>query len=737
MRLKYLRPLFIGSTLLLTQVHADMTEQILSEIASGERSIRPEITSLKSVPIPEPTDMNVYVKDKEKAIALGKALFWDMQLGSDGATACASCHFSAGADNRAKNQINPGFAHSNQDGTSNSSNEFDSDQGPNYHLSTSDFPRHIKADPKLFISNVLRDTDDVLGSQGVHYSLFTEAGEEVLLPDPDGFEVGGTNTRRVQARNSPTVINAVFNHRQFWDGRASNIFNGKNTHGDADKDAFVYKAIDGKATAVKISIDNASLASQATDPITSNIEMSADGRTWSDVGVEILSTDAGTSQLKSERVGQRTRQILATNPLAYQKVSPTDSVLGKLAAADGTGLSVASYSSMISSAFQSEWWSSNDTITLEDGTEHTQMELNFSLYFGLAVQLYEATLVSDNTRVDQYLEGDKSALTEQEIVGFHLADAEGRCLNCHGGSELTFASVSRINEQGLTRNRKGDLIDEGFNNIGVRPTLDDLGVGGNDPFGNALGYARQTHLGLYDNPNIDGIDEEMTADLGNDGAFKISSLRNIELTAPYFHNGGESTLEDVIDFYFRGGNFRTYDEELSHPIIGYTADRTEESPITGLGILTGDLLNSGPGLDDADKASLVAFLKALTDERVLYRKAPFDHPQLFVPAGHVGDNTTVETDENGQAVDIMVEIPAVGAEGGDPLPTFNDNLLPATQGTKADASIVADTTVSVDTDVPSTGGGCSYNPKSKNFDMSFLFIMALGLLYPLRRRFMK
>ncbi len=725
MKTKYLKSLLVGSTLLLTQTHADLTEQILSEIASGERSIRPEIQSLKTVPIPEPTDLGVYIKDKEKAISLGKALFWDMQLGSDGATACASCHFTAGADNRAKNQINPGFAHANQDGTSNSSNVFEDGQGPNYQLSVSDFPRHMKADPKLFLSNILRDTDDVLGSQGVHYSLFTEDGERILLPDPDGFEVGGTNTRRVQARNSPTVINAVFNHRQFWDGRASNVFNGKNTHGDADKDALVYKVVDGNVTGVKVSIDNASLASQATDPIISNIEMSADGRTWTDVGVEILIDPTEPNQGRVQRVKQRINQILATNPLANQKVSPTDSVLGELVdPSDGTGLSVASYDAMIRAAFQPEWWSSNDIITLEDGTEHTQMELNFSLYFGLAVQLYEATLVSDNTRVDQYLEGNTSALTEQEIVGFHLADAEGRCLNCHGGSELTFASVSRINEQGLTRIRKGDLIDEGFNNIGVRPTLDDLGVGGTDPFGNALGYARQTQLGLYDNPSIPGIEEEMAADLGNDGAFKIPSLRNIALTAPYFHNGGDSTLEDVIDFYFRGGNFRTTDETLSYPIIGYSADRTEESPITGLGILTGELLDSGPGLDDADKASLVAFLKALTDERVLYRKAPFDHPQLFVPAGHVGDNISVESDANGEAVDILVEIPAVGAEGGDPLPTFQQNLAPATDTPPADVS------------TSGGGGGCTYNPNSKHVDMSFLFILALGLLYPFRRKFL-
>jgi len=451
--------------------------------------------------------------------------------------------------------------------------------------------------------------------------------------------------------------------------------------------------------------------------------MSADGRTWSDVGVEILLTDTEKSQRRNQNIGEVTREILAAKPLAKQKISPTDSVLGKYADPNGTGLNVGNYDAMIRAAFQPEWWSSNETITLDDNSTHTQMELNFSLYLGLAVQLYEATLVSDNTRVDQYLEGNTSALTQQEIVGFHLADAEGRCLNCHGGSELTFASVSRINEQGLTRNRKGDLIDEGFNNIGVRPTLEDLGVGGNDPFGNALGYARQTQLGLYDNPNIPGTEEEMTADLGNDGAFKIPPLRNIALTAPYFHNGGESTLEDVIDFYFRGGNFREFDEALSHPIIGYSADRTEESPITGLGVLTGELLDSGPGLDETDKASLVAFLKALTDERVLYRKAPFDHPQLFVPAGHIGDNTTVEIDEHGQAKDILVEIPEVGAEGGDPLPSFYENLVPATDTTTADVS--------------SSGGGCTYDPNSKNFDISFLFIMILGLLYPFRRKFLK
>src|SRR5262249_8442825 len=63
--------------------------------------------TLKQVPVPEPTDLSVYVKNRSAAIAMGKALFWDMQVGSDGVQACASCHFRAGADPRSINQANP------------------------------------------------------------------------------------------------------------------------------------------------------------------------------------------------------------------------------------------------------------------------------------------------------------------------------------------------------------------------------------------------------------------------------------------------------------------------------------------------------------------------------------------------------------------------------------------------------------------------------------------------------
>src|SRR4051812_38374208 len=61
--------------------------------------------SLKRVPVPQPTNLPQYVRDETALKVLGKALFWDMQAGSDGRTACASCHFHAGADHRAQNQL--------------------------------------------------------------------------------------------------------------------------------------------------------------------------------------------------------------------------------------------------------------------------------------------------------------------------------------------------------------------------------------------------------------------------------------------------------------------------------------------------------------------------------------------------------------------------------------------------------------------------------------------------------
>ena len=75
-------------------------------------------------------------------------------------------------------------------------------------------------------------------------------------------------------------------------------------------------------------------------------------------------------------------------------------------------------------------------------------------------------------------------------------------------------------------------------------------------------------------------------------------------------------------------------------------------------------------ITSTERDQLLAFLLALTDERVRTRKAPFDHPQLFVPNGHPGSTTSVTNDGFGYATDSLTEIPPTGRNGGTPLLNF-------------------------------------------------------------------
>jgi len=87
---------------------------------------------------------------------------------------------------------------------------------------------------------VLFDTDEVAGSAGLFPTPFqgVTPGNPVEQTTSSGtdqvFNVGGTNVRRVTGRNAPSVINAVFNFRNFWDGRAQNEFNGVDPFGTRD-----------------------------------------------------------------------------------------------------------------------------------------------------------------------------------------------------------------------------------------------------------------------------------------------------------------------------------------------------------------------------------------------------------------------------------------------------------------------------------------------------------------------
>lgn len=150
-----------------------------------------------------------------------------------------------------------------------------------------------------------------------------------------------------------------------------------------------------------------------------------------------------------------------------------------------------------------------------------------------AIAAFERTIVIDDTPFDRFLAGDYDALTEEEILGMKVFANEGQCITCHNGPNLT---------------------DQQYHNVGL--DSDDEG--------------RMEHTG----------DEE------DDGAFRTAGLYGIAHHAPYMHDGSLETLEDVVDFYDRGGD--------GHP---------NTSPlITEL------------NLTDEQKSALVAFLKALSGD---------------------------------------------------------------------------------------------------------------------------
>ncbi|HEY3771176.1 MAG TPA: cytochrome c peroxidase [Candidatus Angelobacter sp.] len=593
--------------------------------------------SLKTATIPGPTaaELANLITDKKAAIALGKAFFWEMQFGSDGKTACASCHFNAGADSRTGNQIDPGQRRVDANGfPAPDSNTFHAGFGPNHALAMNDFPLHTTAS----------DNNNIVGSQGVLRNNFNDvilgqgAEDETSIVDPvwsisDGND-GTLNVRRSTPRNAPSVINAVFNSRNFWDGRAQSIFNGVDPFGAGDPAARLLQTDPNNLNAtveVALRLSNSSLASQAVGPPGSDIEMSATGRPFVKIG----------------------KKMLTLTPLGLQQVATDDSVLGSLSAMPNNGLT-SNYISMIQAAFQPKWWNSNVVVDassnyLHNGTpantnEYSQMEYNFSMFWGVAIQMYESTLVSDNSRFDQFVDGNSNALTSIEQTGLDRFEGKGGCINCHNGVEFTDASVSNIVAKGTVVEQLsgGRWHDIGFHNIGLRPTDDDMGIAASDPSGLAsLSVAQLASLG-----QVSGTPVPAGAPVAVVGAVKTPSLRNVELTAPYFLNGGQATLAQLVDFYSRGGDFRTVDQDPKLQPVSFSAD---------------------------DKAAVVAFLKSLTDERVRNQSAPFDHPSLLVPNG------AIVTD--GVMTEQMITIPATGASGGAAMTKFCDSLVGASSAT--------------------------------------------------------
>lgn len=189
------------------------------------------------------------------------------------------------------------------------------------------------------------------------------------------------------------------------------------------------------------------------------------------------------------------------------------------------------------------------------GTEHVTMEK-----INMAVAQFIRTFISANSKFDRYMRGEEQ-LSASELSGFVLFTTEegADCFHCHGGFGNPLFTTNLFYNNGKDT---------------VFPGLDDR-------------YA-------------------ITGDPMDKGAYKATTLRNIELTGPYMHDGRFSTLEEVVDYYAHGLLWSPYIDPLMHHIA-----------------------NGGTQLTPSEKADLIAFIQTLRDEEFLHN--PDFGPPVSLP----------------------------------------------------------------------------------------------------------
>lgn len=183
-----------------------------------------------------------------------------------------------------------------------------------------------------------------------------------------------------------------------------------------------------------------------------------------------------------------------------------------------------------------------------------------SVLISKAIAQFERTLISYNSKFDRVLRKEDK-LTKEELRGFEIVNDQSMadCLHCHSTDANALATSRKFSNNGLDSIRDPRLYP-------------DYGLGGH------------------------------TRNLADYGKFKIPSLRNIALTAPYMHDGRFKTLREVIDFYSEG----------LKPSV------TIDSKMTRL-------KNRGVQLSEYDKICLEAFLNTLTDS-VFISNPEFSNP---------------------------------------------------------------------------------------------------------------
>ncbi|HMV67334.1 MAG TPA: di-heme enzyme [Myxococcota bacterium] len=187
-----------------------------------------------------------------------------------------------------------------------------------------------------------------------------------------------------------------------------------------------------------------------------------------------------------------------------------------------------------------------------------------------AIASFERTLISGNSAYDRYwYGGDDGAMTDQQKEGMDLFFSErAECYHCHAGPLLSTAFVSADQPD----------AEPSFINTGV------YNVGG-------TGRYPEPNTGLY----------AFTDSLADMGRFRVPTLRNVAVSGPYFHDGSAATLLDVVEHYVEGGRTITEGDAA-----GAGVDNPYKHP----------LVRPFDATDD-EKAALVAFMEALTDEDFL------------------------------------------------------------------------------------------------------------------------
>jgi len=154
-----------------------------------------------------------------------------------------------------------------------------------------------------------------------------------------------------------------------------------------------------------------------------------------------------------------------------------------------------------------------------------------------AMAAYEETLVTPNSRFDQWLRGDQNALTLQELAGYQLFKNSG-CVACHNGPA----------------------------------------AGGNS-------FQKMGLITPYDTAHPAEGRAGVTGDDADRFMFKVPTLRNVELTYPYFHDGAADTLAQAVDVMGRLQLGRTFTPEENSQIVAFLKTLTGEQPSVQLPIL--------------------------------------------------------------------------------------------------------------------------------------------------------